>query len=553
MEFELARDFFKTPPGPPPKTPPALPLSWQPLATGLSGCLEDYDQQSQDSQSSQAAKAPTNYEEWLRVWFPAYVSTLDGASIPLADHHHEFWKWVWSLKRGVRPPPFVAIWPRGGGKSTSAELACVAVGARRSRRYVLYVSSTQAQADDHVSNVASLLESASVEQHDPALADRAVGKYGSSRGWRRNRLRTAAGFTVDAIGLDTAARGVKLDEARPDLLVLDDIDDAVDSSDTIRKKIVAITQKLLPAGSTDAGTLAVQNLIHHEGVFARLAGLSSEPADFLADRIVSGPHPALRGFQAEKQSDGKWKILSGSPTWAGQDIDTCQRQINDWGLKAFRAEAQHERTPPDGQAFPEFDVSVHTVEPFKVPETWPRWRSVDYGYAVPYAHGWFTRSPSGTIYLYRERYGKRKTAADQAYEMRLASAGEKFFVSVGDPAMWASNREGHKVQSVADQYGEMGIGLTPATNQRLAGKALVHRALEYGTNAPPTFLIFKTCHNTIRTLPLLPVDKDKPEDVDTTAEDHCYDMIRYGLQAAPWLEAMKRSKPQSFTVGARKR
>ena len=120
------------------------------------------------------------------------------------------------------------------------------------------------------------------------------------------------------------------------------------------------TQKILPAGSSDAATLFVQNLVHYESIAARLCGLASKPADFLADREVIGPLPALRGFQAEL-TQGRWEITAGTPVWAGQDRDTCQRQINDWGIRAFRAEAQHERTPPEGQAFPEFDPSIHVI------------------------------------------------------------------------------------------------------------------------------------------------------------------------------------------------
>jgi hypothetical protein len=39
---------------------------------------------------------------------------------------------------------------------------------------------------------------------------------------------------------------------------------------------------------------------------------------------------------------------------------------------------------------------------------------------------------------------------------------------------------------------------------------------------------------------------------NTLAEDHCYDMVRYGLMAAHWLGALKRHKPQSYTVGKRR-
>lgn len=514
-------------------------------SSGLSS--ESSSPQPSASQPSSTETVPTDYESWLKALFPAYTTA------PLAAHHHDLWQWVWRLKRGLRIEPFVGIWSRGGAKSTSVEMACVAVGARRTRRYVLYVSGTQAQADDHVQNVGAMLESESVARYYPALGERLLGKYGASRGWRRNRLRTTAGLIVDALGLDAAARGIKLEEQRPDMIVFDDVDDTSDSQLTVQKKITAITQKILPAGSPDVVVMFVQNMVHYESVVARLSNVASEPADFLADRIVSGPIPALRKFAAEKRADGRWYITSGEPTWLGQDIATCQRQINDWGIRSFRAEAQHERTPPEGQAFPEFDPSVHVCEPFPIPESWPKWRAVDYGYAVPYACGWLTRSPSGRIYAYRETYGTRMTAADQAYQVRLASAGEKYFVSVGDPAMWASQREGQRFQSVADQYGEMGVALTPATNDRLSGKSLVHRALEWGEDAPPVLQVFNTCHNLIRTLPLLPVDPHKPEDVDTTTEDHSYDWLRYGLQAAHWLETGKRQKPQSYRVGGGRR
>jgi hypothetical protein len=36
--------------------------------------------------------------------------------------------------------------------------------------------------------------------------------------------------------------------------------------------------------------------------------------------------------------------------------------------------------------------------------------------------------------------------------------------------------------------------------------------------------VFSTCHNTIRTIPTLTHDPDKPEDLDTGLDDHCADM-----------------------------
>lgn len=299
-----------------------------------------------------AAESELNedYALWLLVLFDDYCSH------PLADHHVEFWEWVWSIQAGVKPAPFCGIWPRGGAKSTSAEMACVAFAARRVRRYGLYISMTQEQADDHVGNVAAMLESARVEAFYPALAERLVGKYGNSRGWRRNRLRTASGFTLDALGLDTAARGIKIEDARPDLAVIDDIDSESDTAEATEKKVRTLTRKILPAGSADLAVLAIQNLVHPEGVFARLAGKAEKKADFLTDRIVSGPIPALRGFSYAER-DGRWVITAGEPSWRGQDIQACQDIIDTVGISAFLSECQHDvEAPPGGMydhlAFP---------------------------------------------------------------------------------------------------------------------------------------------------------------------------------------------------------
>lgn len=283
--------------------------------------------------------APADWAPWLRTLFPGYVRH------DFAARHEALWRWVWTIEAGVAPADaFVGIWPRGGGKSTSAELASAALGCRGKRRYVLYVRDTQDRADDSVQNIAALLEKPEVARYYPEHADRQVNKYGASKGWRRNRLRTAGSFTVDAIGLDTAARGAKVEEDRPDLIILDDIDGRHDSPQTTAKKIATITSSLLPAGSEAVAVLAIQNLIHATGFFARLV---TGEADYLARRIVSGPHPALVGLKTERHQDAEAGttrdvIVAGTPTWAGQGLAKCQADIDLFGLGAFQRECQHE-------------------------------------------------------------------------------------------------------------------------------------------------------------------------------------------------------------------
>lgn len=408
-------------------------------------------------------------------------------------------------------------------------MACVAVGAHKKRRYALYISGTQKQADDHVGNVASMLESPTVASYYPELSERDLNKFGVSKGWRHNRLRTAAGFTVDALGLDVDVRGIRLEENRPDLLILDDVDDGEDSIDTVKKKIRIITQKILPAGSPDVATLFVQNVVHYESVAARLAGLASEEADFLAGREVIGPVPALVGFKAERvPGTVKWRITAGVPTWQGQNLETCQAQIDDWGIKAFRAEAQHEETPPEGQAFPEWDASVHVVAPIAVPDpSWDLFRAVDYGYAAPMCCLWAGRRPDGSIIFFRELYGPGMTAEKQAKRIGVLSEGETYKASVGDPSMWASNREGRQEKSLSQTYRENGVPLSKASNERVAGWGVLHTLLDFDDERRPLMTVTSDCPNLIRTMPKLVKDPHKPEDVDTDGEDHAADAARY--------------------------
>lgn len=293
--------------------------------------------------------APDGWESWLQTLFPRYVRH------PFADRHRQFWEWVWAIEKGIKPiEAEVSVWPRGGAKSTSAELGATALGVRGKRKYAIYVRMTQDQADHSVGNIGTMLESASIERHYPEHATRLVGKYGASKGWRRERMRTEGGFTVDAMGLDTAARGAKVDEDRPDLIILDDIDEKLDSPTTTLKKIALITTSILPAGSEDVAIMAIQNLIIADGFFSRLV---DGRADYLARRHVNGPFPAIEDLEWQWEHDRaknvrRAVIVGGSATWEGQNLTTCQQQIDDWGISAFLKEAQHEvKTKSEGIAF----------------------------------------------------------------------------------------------------------------------------------------------------------------------------------------------------------
>jgi hypothetical protein len=68
----------------------------------------------------------------------------------------------------------------------------------------------------------------------------------------------------------------------------------------------------------------------------------------------------------------------------------------------------------------------------------------------------------------------------------------------------------------------------------VSGKNEIHRLLRVDEDTDMAGIqIFNTCTNLIAQLPILPLDKRNPEDIDTHAEDHLYDALRYGIQSRP--------------------
>lgn len=307
-----------------------------------------------DTQIDTILDIEEQWENWLTTYFPNYCYH------EFADHHKEFWQWVWGIQQYKSAPSFVAIWSRGHGKSTNAELACVAVGAKRTRNYVLYVSETQEQADKHVQTIASMLESEGIGYFYPDLGSRSVGIYGHAKGWRRNRLITKSRFIIDALGLDTASRGIKFEDQRPDLIVIDDVDGKHDSLGATNKKLEILTRSIIPAGARHVTVLAVQNLIHKNSIFSQLA---DGRATFLADRTVSGPHPALRNFSYARKLTGiGHTITSGLPTWEGAPLEACQDLIDKIGIEAFLSECQHDVSQlAQGALFPDWRETHHVI------------------------------------------------------------------------------------------------------------------------------------------------------------------------------------------------
>ncbi len=307
--------------------------------------------------------APEHYEDWLRELWPAtYVSAL-------ADCQHDFWRWLWACDP-ARSSSGVFVWPRGWSKTTNARRAPIRL-ATRGYRYGLYVQANQDMADDSVQNIGLMLENPRIARHYPDLSERKVGKHGDSKGWRRNRVWTRSGIVIDAAGLDTAVRGLNLEDVRPDFIVLDDIDGRHDSLATTRKKMETIKDSIIPAGAPNRAIMVMQNLIIPHGVVTRLANANPEyRADFLMDRYVSGPYPAIEGFEYEGRPDPetgrvRWFITAGESTWpdARPVRPTLEAELNDIGPDSFIREKQNDVASMTGSLYEGFDLDA-LLRPF---------------------------------------------------------------------------------------------------------------------------------------------------------------------------------------------
>ena len=93
-------------------------------------------------------------------------------------------------------------------------------------------------------------------------------------------------------------------------------------------------------------------------------------------------------------------------------------------------------------------------------------------------------------------------------------------------------------QSIAETMIKLGCRWKPSDRSkgsRVAGKNMIHQMLaDDPILDEPKLLIFDTCVNTISYLPVIPLDKNNNEDVDTKYEhDHVYDAVRYGIMSRP--------------------
>jgi hypothetical protein len=390
--------------------------------------------------------------------------------------------------------------------------------------------------------------------------ERAMNRYGFSKGWNASKLRTANGFNVLAFGLDTGARGVKLDHLRPDFIILDDIDELDDSVTRVDKKIATITQTILPAKSNDCAIVFVQNRIHANSVMSQV--ISGE-LDMLQNRIQSPIVPAVLDLRYEpiEKADGRmgYKITGGTASWVHKSLEVCQREIDDYGLISFLRECQHD-VGVGGRFFPEFKQHDekgnpwHVVDVVDVKPWWRVWASHDFGTNSPCAFLLYASDDVENIYVIGEVYKNGMVSSQQAdAALELLKAREMAApVNKDIPGgQWNT-----KLEAIAFDWGNTfppekydqrigeypvevwwrkGLPAVRAVKDRKAGwrrlkEWFAATRMTDGVVTPRFRILRNSCPNLIREIEGAMADPKDPEDLDNgTKSDHALDSCRYGV------------------------
>lgn len=204
-----------------------------------------------------------------------------------------------------------------------------------------------------------------------------------------------------------------------------------------------------------------------------------------------------------------------------------------------------------------WEEHVHVLQPFKIPRSWTVKRAFDWGSSRPFSLGWWAESNGetikgmpkfypGTQIRIGEWYGWNgepnvglkmidKDIAAEGLEIEKKLQKEYGFgaVSAGpaDPSIFAVVNGACIGDAMANAGLEFEAAMT-GPGSRKNGWEAMRRMLKDAKQQPmerPGMFVFDTCRQFIRTVPVLPRDLKKIDDVDTNSEDHIGDETRYAI------------------------
>ena len=147
-------------------------------------------------------------EAWAKYYFPSYTK------LPLAPFHIKFGIEMITMLTGL----LVKRWFRGASKSTYAMIFILMRVLMGKSKMVVYVGETKPKALKLLSRIQAHLEA----------NDRIINDYGNQfvyGSWEGGDFTTKSGVNFMGIGIEMNPRGMINDNFRPDLIIVDDVDD----------------------------------------------------------------------------------------------------------------------------------------------------------------------------------------------------------------------------------------------------------------------------------------------------------------------------------------
>ncbi len=185
-----------------------------------------------------------------------------------------------------------------------------------------------------------------------------------------------------------------------------------------------------------------------------------------------------------------------------------------------------------GLVYPEFDVQVHVVSPFEVPQSWYDKFAIDPGLHNPLSCHFYAVSPEGVVYCIREHYAPNTNIDAHIQSIKKIMAELNWNASAHGGLIDSASCQ-HTLassKSVLELFQEAGIYASPKVNKDiLAGIARVKSYLK-NANGEIKLYIFSCCTNLIRELKTYKwAGGDRP----VKADDHALDELRYYIMSKP--------------------
>lgn len=204
--------------------------------------------------------AEIDYEFFGRAYFPEYCS------LPPCEFHHEQYQEMKRIEDKGGGETVIIAAPRESAKSTSWNTIYAANNAvYAKKRYIVLVSDSSDQAVDDLKQVKTALE-----ENEYILED--FGRLQGKRIWRTDAILTKNDVLLVAKGSGKKIRGIKHKQYRPELIILDDIenDENVRSPDQRKHLMNWFNKVVMNAGSKNTDVIVIGTILHYDSLLNNL-------------------------------------------------------------------------------------------------------------------------------------------------------------------------------------------------------------------------------------------------------------------------------------------